>query len=63
MLNIRGLGESISLFRIAADNLNKVRVVATGAETFRDGTDKISRRPNDMFRAFQHDSVSREDGS
>lgn len=36
--------------------------MAAGAETFCNGTDIPSRRPNDVFRALQHDSVSSEDG-
>jgi hypothetical protein len=49
VLDIRRLGECVSLVRIAADNLNEFGVVAASSEALVDGTDKPGGGPNDVF--------------
>jgi hypothetical protein len=43
--------------------LNEFRVLATGAETFFDGTDEPLRGPDNVLRALDNNTVTCKDGS
>ena len=50
------------LLRVAADELDDVFWVAEGTQASGDSVNEPCRRPNDLLRALEHDSVTSEDG-
>lgn len=62
MFNPRITSERFNTIRQTGHNLNQIFIVTTRSQTIFYGSDEMVRRPRDIFRGFDNNGVSGEEG-
>lgn len=62
MFDPRITSKRFNTIRQASYNLNQILIVTTRSQTTFDGSDEMVGRPRDIFRGFDDDRISCEEG-